>query len=365
MHEGTATTTAAAFSRPTSQDLHHRAGSIHLSPSEQRQLAPLLSHPSVHPTVVSFPAFSARVLSKFHVRKSGEGSFSECLLLKHKENAWDVAVLKIIPFDLSESSPTLDNDNGNNDSNNKQDKEESTITNSTVSAVLREIRVLSALSAHHGFAAVRSCHVVQGAWHQGFLQAYHAFRNDHPDLALNPLPSERWDDRMIYGVIEMDNAGSDLEQLARPSAFQVYDAFWMTAVLLAVVERALEFEHRDLHMSNILYRERIPGQGLDISHDVVSRIGVAGVAQPDVLLGLSNIKITIIDYTINKWQAHLPMTTTLWLAHILHELLRQAGSRPRHVAGSSAQAKKLQTRMWKQLREVLATIDRDDPTQTG
>ncbi|RMZ83221.1 hypothetical protein DV738_g1198, partial [Chaetothyriales sp. CBS 135597] len=406
--------------RHRSQDIHHRTGSIHLSPSEQRQLAPLLSHPSVHSHVVSFPAFSSRLLSKFDVRKSGEGSFSECLLLKHKENPSDMAVVKIIPFDLSESasSQTLG-------SNDDHDDQESTITNSTVSAVLREIRVLSALSAYHGFAAVRSCHVVRGPWHEGFLEAYHAFRKDHPDLALNPLPSERWDDKMIYGVIEMDNAGSDLEKLVKPSAFQVYDAFWMTTVLLAVVERELEFEHRDLHMSNILYRERIPGQGLDISHDVVSQIGsrTQGHGQgheSDVLLGLSNIKITIIDYTMSrlrlhagdnensrdeddqdvlfnpdsvwsntdpkhartglrihrlvsrhhthedsvssKWHAHIPVTTTLWLAHILHQLLRQAGSRPRHVPGSSPQAKKLQTRIWKQLREVLETIDRDDPT---
>ncbi|RMZ82104.1 hypothetical protein DV737_g2172, partial [Chaetothyriales sp. CBS 132003] len=319
-----------------------------------------------------------------------------------------------------------------------QDEEDQLV----ISAVLREIRILSALSAYHGFAAVRSCHVVRGPWHEGFLEAYHAFRKNHPDLALNPLPSERWDDEMIYGVIEMDDAGLDLEKLTKPSAFQVYDAFWMTTVLLALVERELEFEHRDLHMSNILYREHIPGKGLDICHDLVSGMKDH---EPAGLLGLTNLKITIIDYTMsrlrlkagnnynddddgngrdnhvlfnpdsawstansdrvkqdqdvddhqtrtglrihrlvslhhqektlsktdthnshydnssNKWRAHLPATTTLWLAHILHQLLLQAGSRPRHVPGSSARAKRLQTRIWKQLREVLETIDRDDP----
>ncbi|RMZ91526.1 hypothetical protein DV736_g1258, partial [Chaetothyriales sp. CBS 134916] len=432
--------TWSALRHHKSQDCNRHGGLIHLTPSEQRQLTPLLSHPNVHSHVVSFPAFSSRLLLKFNVRKSGEGSFSECLLLEHKENPSDVAVLKIIPFNLSGSRSS-------STSHNLDDG--STITDSTVSAVLREIKILSALSAYHGFTAVRSCHVVRGPWHEGFLEAYHAFHKNHPDLALNPLPSERWDDKMIYGVIEMDNAGMDLEKLAKPSAFQVYDAFWMTTVLLAVVERELEFEHRDLHMSNILYREHIPGKGLDISHAVVRGMKDH---EPDVLLGLTNLKITIIDYTMsrlrvkadndyndddengqdnhvlfspdsawstascererdtdldslkhnldvddhqtrtglrihrlvslhhqantspkphthnphddnssNKWHAHLPATTTLWLAHTLHQLLKQAGSRPRHVPGSSTEAKKLQTRIWKQLREVLETIDRDDP----
>ena len=75
--------------------------SIPLTPSEQQQLQPLLSQPNVHPNVVSFPSFATRILSKFEVSKSGEGSFSECLLLKHKTNPSDVAILKIIPFHLS------------------------------------------------------------------------------------------------------------------------------------------------------------------------------------------------------------------------------------------------------------------------
>ena len=101
---------------------------------------------------------------------------------------------------------------------------------------------------------------------------------------------------MIYGVIEMDDAGSDLESLAKPSAFQVFDAFWMSVLLLAVVEKECEFEHRDLHMSNICFRERVVGSGYDVGPDDVRKMGV----EPDVMLGLTNLKITIIDYTMSR-----------------------------------------------------------------
>ena len=385
----------------------------------------------MHSHVVSFPAFATRLLSNFDVSKSGEGSYSECLLLKHKTNPSDVAILKIIPFDLSDpilvSAPPTDSS-------------ETTIFNSTVEAVLREVQILSALSPHHGFAQLRSCHVVHGKWHDGFLDAYHAFRQTHPDLAVNPLPTERWGEDMIYGVIEMDNAGSDLESLVKPSAFQVFDAFWMSVVLLAVVEKECEFEHRDLHMSNICYREREVGSGYDVDSQAVK----AMCAGAEVMLGLTNLKITIIDYTMsrlrmrgdgesegrvlfnpglawsgtsqdgsdtedcardskqgdhqditgqrmrrlalqssllqpqttsaqetsperppdiqsNKWSQHIPKTNIVWLTHLLYQLLQQAGTRPRHVPGSSAFAKKLQARIWKGLREVLALIDRCDP----
>ncbi len=242
---------------------------------------------------------------------------------------------------------------------------------------------------------------------------------------------------MIYGVIEMDNAGIDFESLAKPSAFQVFDAFWMSVVLLAVVERECEFEHRDLHMSNICYRERVPGSGIDIDTRAVKAIR----EEPEVLLGLTGLKITVIDYTMsrlrmrgkggsegwvlfnpesawsgsegegvedgvgdgrilgqgdhqsltgqrmrrlaqlesqpvltqeiipgrppgvqsNKWSHRIPQTNVLWLAHLLYQLLQQAGPRPRHLAGSSPYAKKLQARIWKGLREVLSFIDRDKP----
>ena len=403
------------------------APSLPLTDTERQQLEPLLSLPNVHSSVVSFVDFAERILSKFDVSKSGEGSFSECLLLKSRISPTDSAVLKIIPFDLSALSP-------NSKASVKvapvlisvqaccNTSPSSSITNSTISAVAREVSILSALSSHHGFTSLRSRHVVRGSWHSGFLDAYHAFRQAYPDLAVNPLPSQRWNDDMIYGVIEMDNAGAELEGLLRPSAFQVYDVFWQTVMLLGFVEEGLEFEHRDLHMSNICYKERIVGNGFDIDAGMLK-----SKAEPEEVLGLSNLKVTIIDYTMsrvkasvgkesgeervlfnpesawseveqelnedcteienhqaltgrrmrdlairkhaansaganeNKWAQHLPQTNIIWLAHLLYELLQQAGARPKHLSGSSSAMKKVQTRIWRQLRDVLALLDRDEP----
>ena len=56
-------------------------------------------------------------------------------------------------------------------------------------------------------------------------------------------------------AIEFANGGRDLEHTKLKNATQGLSIFLQIAHALAVSERALEFEHRDLHWGNILVKE--------------------------------------------------------------------------------------------------------------
>ena len=297
----------------------------------------------------------------------------------------------MIPFELGNSRSVRGGSNDGQESN------------CDVHGLLREIKLLDALTPLHGFARARGKHtVVRGKYPNGLVEEYQKFKVNYPEQAQNDCPSED-DDTPFYGMIEMYHAGKDLDLIKHASCFDAFDFFWMATVFLARAERAFNFEHRDLHMSNFCFTEPTTA-GRPFSSD------------PAAVLGRSGRNITIIDYTLsriqledgtvwdprgvgggsiekpskydegasqqmavwrarrwcheenarriaageppgNAWERYLPKTNVIWLGHMLGEL-RRRGVEVKEAA--TAAEKELQKEIWGLLEAVEAVLVAED-----
>jgi serine/threonine-protein kinase haspin len=375
-----------------------------IDPKLVNYIQPLLLEASSH-DVADFKAWASRLSKRYEVVKLAEGSFGEVFKL-HKKSASAAAVLdvhggcilKVVPL-LAESGP------GSKDH-----------TATSIDGIVRESKVLKAMAVIPGFTAFRELHVVKGKYPDSFLEAFRSFKEERNDCD-NEDP-ERFSSDQLFAIIEMDDAGVDLDSLRKPSVFQVFDIFWSCVVILANAEEKVDFEHRDLHIGNICIKPWDHGGTIDITSGAVSSMSAA----PTSLLGLSRIRTTIIDYTLSRvaqdlekkdiifdpfrdasifkatskkledkrqfetyrsmhncmlaaqfeargtgpspkkkgkevdlWSRFVPKTNVVWLGYILYVLLLRANGRI--LPNSSEEAEKLQTRMYAALKDVMDTID--------
>lgn len=320
--------------------------------------------------------FDEYVFSQTHTRnivKVGEGSFSEVFRFTEAESPYQSSVFKIIPFDF-ETGDSLSN----------------------LDDVVREVKMLRLLMDQHGFTALRTFQIVRGAWPNVLLEAWNTFKDKSPRWAENESPALHSNDR-LYGIIEMADAGTHLEELKHPSPYEIFDVFWKTAIFLARAEKDLEFEHRDLHMSNICFKSAAS----EVNH-----------TSSDPILGRSGLEITVIDYTLarmktedevmyhpggigngsiskdqhashqsrairrardwcakeharlvaagggeevgEKWALFAPKSNVIWLGHVLYELLGR-GVEVKEATAAADEA--LQRSTGAVLREILAAIE--------
>lgn len=151
----------------------------------------------------------------------------------------------------------------------------------------------SVMNASDVFNEVLAVRCVQGRYPSRLLDLWELYdetkgsENDTPAV----LPAHQ-----NYLVLELSNAGQDLEGYQFVNAEQAYALFKQVAFGLAVAEEAFQFEHRDLHWGNVLISPtdqkyaRFVLRGRNYS---VPRRGVAA---------------TIIDYSLSR--VSLPLGVT-------------------------------------------------------
>ncbi|EXJ95379.1 HASPIN protein kinase [Capronia coronata CBS 617.96] len=251
-----------------------------LTKDKLQALEPLLS--LVKTEVQDFQEFGRSMGTKYICTKLGEGAFADVFKLKPKdlEEAMQVyecggLVIKVIPFTVDK---TEDDDIGD------------------LESITREVRVLQTLDPLHGFARCRGVHVVSGRYPDVLLDAFQMYKSTDPSDAINPDPTKTTPADQLYVVIEMDDAGTPVWKLKNPSAFQAFDIFWKTTMVLANAEQKVEFEHRDLHNGNVCYKPLKRNGPGDVAQAVVEDMS----KEPAVTLGLSNLQVTVIDYTLAR-----------------------------------------------------------------
>lgn len=357
--------------------------------------------------VVDFKEWANRLSKKFRVVKLAEGSFGEVFKLRGKSrdvtaapvlDACGGCILKVVPL-LADSGP------GSKDCNT-----------TSIAGIVRESKLLKIMDVVPGFTRFRKLHVVQGKYPDSFLEAFRDFKDEGKDCE-NEDP-ERFSSKQVFAVIEMDDAGFDLDSLRKPSVFQVHDIFWSVVILLANAEDQVEFEHRDLHVGNLCIKPWEVGGTIDVPREIVCKMSAA----PRSLLGLSGIRTTIIDYTLSRatqdqdkasvifdpikdvsiftaigrkpedkrqfetyrsmhtcmveahlaacgtgpsprkkgkevdlWSRFVPKTNVVWLSYILYVLLLRADDKI--IPNSSKAAKGLQTRMYATFKNVMSVLD--------
>ena len=117
----------------------------------------------------------------------------------------------------------------------------------SVDEIVAEAKMLKYLDPIPGFARFRDIHVVRGRFPEAFQAAWDHYK-DTKDDCLNPDPSSKssYPDTQLWAIVEMDDAGCELEKFSWSSVFQIYDIFWGVAMALARAEEYSMFEVRVL-----------------------------------------------------------------------------------------------------------------------
>jgi serine/threonine-protein kinase haspin len=171
----------------------------------------------------------------------------------------------------------------------------------SIEEIVSEVKMLKYLDPIPGFARFREIHVVQGRFPESFQNAWDHYKKTKDDC-MNPNPSNKraYPDTQLWAIIEMDDAGCELEKFAWSSIFQIYDIFWGVAMALARAEEYALFEHRDLHLGNVCIRSTRQDGCMDppTEQDIARHSSSSG-------FGFSSIETTIIDYSLSRAELRL------------------------------------------------------------
>ena len=284
------------------------------------------------------------------VIKIAEGSFGSVFKLSDKEGLLEPTIGKLMPL-----KP-------------KSGKGSRKSGYTHVRDAVSEIRLLETMSQVPGFVQFRSAEVLIGELPKPLKQAYRTYKARCKG-AKTSFCDLRYSEDQTWVFIEMGNAGTELEDALLPETEEnmilekddkdqwmlrvqeIRDVFWGVAEALANGEEAQEFEHRDMHFSNICIQRKQTREDngyLLIPSD-------------------TNIEVTLIDYTLSRatlqsgvvvcntmtdetifsgeddlqfdvyrwmreqmpgqdvrrkqWEAFVPMTNVLWLYHLLEKLM--------------------------------------------
>ncbi|RAH75268.1 uncharacterized protein BO66DRAFT_338421 [Aspergillus aculeatinus CBS 121060] len=247
-------------------------------------------------SVQKFASWAGRAGNLLEVVKIAEGSYGEVYKLRLREEvckkemsrsklarlkAYGDGVFKVVPL-RAQSGP-------------------GSKKFTSIDEIVSEVKMLKYLDPIPGFARFREIHVVQGRFPDSFQRAWDHYKNTKDDC-WNPNPSSKraYPDSQLWAIVEMDDAGCELEKFAWTSIFQIYDIFWGVAMALARAEEYALFEHRDLHLGNVCIRSTRPGGCMDppTNKEIMDQSYKSG-------FGLSSLETTIIDYSLSRAQLHL------------------------------------------------------------
>ncbi|KAM0708786.1 hypothetical protein Q7P35_005439 [Cladosporium inversicolor] len=249
--------------------------------------------------VSSFSEWANDLSEDFSLVKIAEASFGEVYRLSLQPEAAedtdlplsknDESVLKVIA--LTQPTETLPK--------SKRDRERALKKAENMSKpddVASELKLLQRLSDIPGFTNFRDLRVLKGRPPAPFAAAFTAFNESQKaakkELSIFPDPAKKasYSKDQLWAVIEMQDAGTDLEKLVAQgissNIWVVWDIFWQVVLALAKGEEEAEFEHRDLHLGNICVRTAQPVDEAKIDFSKS--------------LGFTTFEATLIDYTVSR-----------------------------------------------------------------
>ncbi|KAG6878574.1 hypothetical protein C0993_003029 [Termitomyces sp. T159_Od127] len=242
-------------------------------------------------------------------RKIGEASYSEVF------GIGDV-VLKVIPL--------RDESNGSTALSSTEDTDEDDGPAPTdAKDVLKEIIVTDAMGqVCDGFVKLLKTYVVRGKYPEVLLRLWDEYHASKGSESVRPgtskcMSSSRYAlkqvlDKLlvsqVYAIIVLPNGGPDLEayKFVHPSKTgwrQACSIFWQVAKSLAHAEQLVSFEHRDLHLGQILVKDLPMAETLPLqarNQNVRSNLKPSRVYMDDPLHG---VRATLIDLGLSRMDA--------------------------------------------------------------
>ncbi|XP_076766925.1 haspin [Xylocopa sonorina] len=268
-----------------------------------------------------------------HCRKIGEGVYGEVFLYEKGDKK---SVIKIIPIEGSDSV------NGE-----PQKKFHEILSEIVIAMELHNLRFNIKYNTD-GFVEVKNIKCIKGRYPVKLIELWNIY--DEEKRSDNDCPSMFHDDQ-LYIVLELSHGGQDLEAFVFNTAEEVYILFIQAALALAVAEKAVEFEHRDLHWGNILIsRTNEPfvhyklgqkdieliskGVKVSIIDFTLSRITYQGcsvfndlASDPTLFTAQGEYQFEIYrlmrDKVLNNWQKFEPYTNVLWLHYTLDKMITE------------------------------------------
>ncbi|CAH0720204.1 unnamed protein product, partial [Brenthis ino] len=205
----------------------------------------------------------------------------------------------------------------------------------------------SVMNATDIFNEVLAVRCVQGSYPSRLLDLWELYdetkgsENDNPAV----LPADQQ-----FLVLELANAGQDLESYQFTNAEQAYALFKQVAFGLAVAEEAFQFEHRDLHWGNVLIAPTDQKYATFVLRGRAHRVARRGVAATVIDYSLSRVSLppgaalyndlaaddglfdAVGDYQFqvyrlmrdklgNDWKNFEPYTNILWLHYTVDKMI--------------------------------------------
>ncbi|KAI3378631.1 hypothetical protein SNEBB_006079 [Seison nebaliae] len=210
----------------------------------------------------------------------------------------------------------------------------------------------------NSFITLERAEIVSGYFPNRLLAAWNRFKKTNPKDAINTVPGIDKDQQ--YLTIYFEHGGVELEKFKFDVVEEAYSLIAQTALSLAAAEQFCQFEHRDLHQSNILIQKSSTSgneKKFKINNETYMLECCAG------------IKVNIIDYTLsritlenhqkifhdladetgmfeespcsaqleayqqtrkflsNKWASYEPKTNVIWLQYVTKIIQQKIGRR--------------------------------------
>ncbi|PAV60744.1 hypothetical protein WR25_25414 [Diploscapter pachys] len=293
------------------------------------------------------------------LKKLGEGQFGEVFKTKYRGN--DVA-MKVVPLN-NETNTSEKLANGD-----YMTSFPAAISEITIAKELTNLNSETAPNASSTFCQLIAAHVVEGKFPPELGRAWDRYKKEwegkDEDKAMNDDPSEYGNDaEQIWVLLAFELCGTELEDMKLESASQFTSIMAQLSLALIIAETELEFEHRDMHISNVLvsptseeyieykldfhkYRVKTNGLRVKIIDYSLSRINL-----PDALLyrdlaadcdifdggeGMLQFETYrwMRENCDNNWRKYSPYSNILWMGYTGQTLLADK-HRPPEIKGHS------------------------------
>ncbi|KAL8800796.1 MAG: hypothetical protein Q9182_004904 [Xanthomendoza sp. 2 TL-2023] len=356
----------------------HEIKAVDLEIGIVKHLQPLLNLTDVNSKVLDFESWAFTWSNVCHLDKIAHGAYGAVYRMESKTQPGVSTIGKLIPLQARSGWG----------SKTKQ------FTN--VKAAANEVFFSSTLDEINGFVQFRKAEVLYGRLPNPLAAASIAFDARSCDNIPTRFPQACKYEKQFWLFIEMSDAGIDLETALQEdvpgegasmlqkasngdkhlSAVQVRDIFWQVASAIAVAEKKLEFEHRDLHLGNIcllrplsVVEDNSPELWTDnpcvlvtIIDYSISRAKATNVPpifqdlsdDPELFTGEGHSQYevyrqmrAVAQRQVESWKAYMPFTNVLWLHHLLEMLLEKT---------SMIHQKAEHIRLWQRLSDLKATL---------
>uniref|UniRef100_A0A0N5C8R2 non-specific serine/threonine protein kinase n=1 Tax=Strongyloides papillosus TaxID=174720 RepID=A0A0N5C8R2_STREA len=220
---------------------------------------------------------SFRKLFPPKIVKIGEGSFGEVYCGRNSDNK--NIIYKVTPFEPDSKKVTTIN--GTILKGCREITMEYMVTNE-----LSKLNYMSTYSCDN-FVKLYKCTIVNGMYPKILLDAWKAYKRNNG--AFNDDPTVYRNSVKHFLVFELEDAGIELEKYFNLTKPQAYSIIFQLIHCLRIAEEVYQFEHRDLHESNILIQDVDENANIEYKYNL-----------HEYRLKSFGVKVKIIDYTLSR-----------------------------------------------------------------